>query len=249
MPAAIAVPAIASLAGGAISAIGQHKSASNAANKADARIASANKFAGEDYQNALNFQNSLTAPGGGMPSQLFSQLTGPQQSSGTSTQFSNTVSDSSGTQGLVKTPELLATRTRAAQAAGEIPGSLAGVLQSQFSNIARGEEAGKTALQNRAAMTGASPQDIALATRVSPAARDATAARNQALLGVNQEMFGRQQASRQEQASIEQMLADMFQNQHQEQRMRGGGTTANTGPGNIAAALGMLAPVQRQVYV
>jgi hypothetical protein len=161
--------------------------------------------------------------------------------------FGTTTEDS--TQGLVKTPELLATRTRAAQAAGEVPLSLAGLLNQQFGNIARSEELGRTALQNRAAVTGASPQDIALATRVSPAAREATAARNAALLGVNQELFGRQAQARQEQSAIEQMLADQFRRGTSTTMQRGTSTSTQTGPGNIAAALGLLAPPQRQVYV
>lgn len=248
MPAAIAVPAIASVAGGAIGAVGQHLSQKSAQKAADKRIAQANMYAGQDYQRALDFQNQLMG-GQGMPGQLFNQMIGPQTTTGSSTNYSNTVQDENSTQGLVKTPELLATRTRAAQAAGEIPSSLAGMLQNQFRQVANQEAAAKNAAWNRAAMTGASPQDVALATAIGPGAQQANQARLNALMGVNQELYNRQGQARAEQASIEQMLADQYRNAHMTSATRGGGTSTSTGPGNIGGALSLLAPVNRQVYV
>jgi len=82
-----------------------------------------------------------------------------------------------------------------------------------------------------------------------PATRNANAARLSALAGAGETQFAREGALRGEQASIEQMLADTFKKAHMTNQMRGGGTTTNTGPGNYGAALQLLAPPQRQVFV
>ncbi len=248
MPAAVAVPAIASVVGGGISALAQHKTASNAAKQAQSRLDQANQVAGQDYQTAMDWRNQLMG-GQGLPGQIFQQAMGPQTSTSAGSSSFNQVSDSSGTSGLVKTPELLGVRTAQQQLEGGIPSSLSGMLQQQFNQIAGQQEADTQALRNKLVATGANPNDVAAAMVGSPAARNAAQSRLGAIQGVNQELWGRQNQALAQKQSIEQMLADQFQNQHTTSSGTSRSNQTNVGPGNALAALGLLAPPQRQVYV
>lgn len=234
---------------GIAGAIAKNRAANNAARQQNNRIASANQLAGTEYdQNMAAFNQALGSLPGGVGGFMNAAMA-PQVT--TQSQSYNQQTDTSGTQGLVKTPELLATRTRAAQAAAEVPYSLAGMVENQFRNIAAGERAGQTAEQNLAASRGIDPSLARAAFAVGPSQQAANNARLNALQAANETAYGRATAARGEQASIEQMLADQFQNQTSRTSGSSRGTT--TGPANFGAALGLLGAQQnrpqRQIFV
>jgi hypothetical protein len=184
---------------------------------------------------------------------LFSQLTGPQTSTSTGAGTSSMQGGGTHeeTQQRFLTPEFADVPAQARAALGEVAPSLAGMLQQQYGQIAGQERATNAALQNRAAMTGASPQDVALATAIGPGAQQAQAARLAAMQGVQQTGYERTQAARQNLANIAMALAANKTQGSNTQWQRGATTSnqTNVGPGNFGAALSLLQPQQRQIFV
>ncbi len=236
MPAAVAIPAVASLVGTAISAVGQHKTQNAAAKQKNQEIADAKAQVQANYDAAKSWQAGV------MPSlqDIFQQAMAPQESSGTS----STTTD------MLTSPELAAAAQPDLQSLlmtiRNIPMEANLLLPEQkaaaYRTAAQTAQAGNAALRNRAAATGT---DMGMLTVGSPVARNQTNALLAANQAADQQAFQNKMTGA---TAMNEMLGKYFLGQRQKGKTSQ--SFKNIGPANYGAgisALGMTQPIQKDV--
>lgn len=235
MPAAVAVPAIISVAGMAASAIGQRKQ-QNAQKKADAaKQAKVQGVMDANYKDQMDWRNSSPFQ------QMLAQSMGPQTT--TSSNWSNDESDSA--RSMDFGPEGNAAASGVLQAATNAPWEVNNLLAEQQAFMDRTlsgqQRTQNTTIKNAAAKRGVDPGLMTLG-----ADQAINASRLDNGLNLKQQAYNNKQ---QAQGNIANVLKGLFQTDktHTTSKSRGGGTS--TGPANYGAWASLAAPVNREVAV
>lgn len=243
MPA-VAVPAAVSLVGMAANAIGQHKQMS-AQQKAD--LAKQQRIQGVMDANRADELAWQQANSGTLSSMLAGAM-GPQTTSSSGSQWSDTTSDTLqemdfGPEGNAAAADVL---LAAKNAPFEVQNLLAGMKAGAERDLAAAGRAQNTAIANRAAKMGVDPGLMRIGADQGLNAQ--RLANNQGIAQQGYEM------KRQAYGDITGVLKSLFQKNktHQTSQMKGGSRSTSTGPAAYGAAAGileLLKPPKREVAV
>lgn len=244
MPAAVAVPAIISVAGMAASAIGQHKAkkaaekAANDKKSALQNVVDFNYNADLDYynKNQGNFQN------------IFNQASQPQTTTSSSTNWQDTVEDS--TRSMDFGPEGNAAAADVLQASRNAPFEVNALLAEQEAAanraISGAQRTQRGKIGNLAAARGVDSRLMSLGMD-----QPFNAQRLDTSLGTKQQAYANKVGAY---GNIANVLKGLFQKDvsHSEQKSKGGQRGTSTGPANFGAMMGALqmgAPPKKEAIV